>query len=264
MTTPFRAKKWAARSIVVVVLLSGLLLSMNWIAERKRALEAFEQEYPSGSGAVWSVRGQKTGMLPRSLVERYSPFTQITALQVSHMHVVEVRMVTILRHFRKMRTVSFDQGLDSPVDFIAILEGLGDPSSLTSLLLFNVSIDDRVLPILSRCRSLTDLAMVPSNLTGEGFPVLPELRTIDFAYSPVNDAGLARMIVSPKLEMLKIKNVSVTKQGVLHALAIAAPTVRRLTIHETQLSLEEIEEIKLEARTIAPEIDFTVSTLKRQ
>jgi hypothetical protein len=97
-------------------------------------------------------------------------------------------------------------------------------------------------------RALADLAMVPGNFTGEGFPQLPELKTVDFAYCSLNDAGLASILRCPKLEWIRASESFVTKSGLYEALGTASPSVREIDIPLRRYPQPELEEIEAELR----------------
>ena len=253
---------WSQRRLLLG--LSGLVLlavsgvGLYWVAQRKIALELIEQEVRSGLRVRWFEHGVSSPSMPSSLLTRYSPFTYPTQVSIDYDYVKidGQKLGAALKHFGGCKELSIGQG--SPVEIQEVLEGIGEQPSLTHLFVFNVELDERSLPVLARFRSLQALSLVPSALSGENFPLLPELRNVDLCYSPITDQGLARLLSCPKLEVLLAHGNLVTRQGIMAAIANASPAVRDVTIRETPFSAEEAAQISEEVHKLSPALQIAV------
>jgi hypothetical protein len=244
-------------ALLGLFLLAAAGLSLYWATQRKLALEVIEAEIPAGLRIDWQGPGfTPTSSMPSSTVARYSPFTRPHRVAIGFRIVDPKKLGAALKHFGGIQTLSAGSG--DPEEIQELLESLGNQRSMTDLHLFHVPLDDRVLPVLARLRSLSQLSMVPSELSGENFPLLPELRVIDLSYSPISNSGLARLMSCPNLERLSVRGEHVTRQGIFEAVKTASPTVRSLRVYGTKFLLEELDQIEAEVRKLSPALDFAV------
>lgn len=237
--TPGRRQRRLLPAFTGLVLLAALALGAYWGVHRWLALQAIDQEAKSGLNVEWE------GLLARP-----------GKVSIDYEIVDAASLGAALKRLGGVRTLSVGQG--SPDKVQALLESMGEQPSLERLFVFNVALDHRTLPVLARLRSLKELALVPSDLSCESFPLLPELRNLDLAYSPLTDPGLARLLSCPKLVLLHAHGDRLTRPGILAATAAAStsPTVREVKLRGTKFPAEEATQIIEETHKQLPALQL--------
>ena len=104
---------------------------------------------------------------------------------------------------------SFRSLIEFSVDYesttvAAFLGALGYHPSLKEIHCFHTQTGDELSKVLTNFPNLTELSLVPSVMSGDTFPLLPNLQSLDLSFSPVTATGLKKIAQCPKLEYVSI------------------------------------------------------------
>lgn len=111
------------------------------------------------------------------------------------------KIAEALRFFGSLEEISVQNAGE---EAMALFMGVGRQPNLTKAFSFRVPITDEITKALKGFPRLRALAINTSRFTGQGFPNLPELRNVDFAYSPISIEGLRAIVESPKLTDISV------------------------------------------------------------
>jgi hypothetical protein len=250
----FTKKRMLWISAAAIMLMLGLL-ACRWILERGRALATLEKECEAGLHVQWRMPSWAED---QPYLSRLWPGSTLGKVQIDYPMKDAAVLGDLLCHFGSLETLSIGAGEADEIHLL--LSHCGDQPHLKSLLIFNVEVDDRILPVLAKWHSIETLAMVPNELTGERFPLMPNLRSIDMSYSRVSDKGLVQLIESPKLEDLKFSATSLTSSALVQAARIGKGHLRRLWLSEVYLkdgdTDKERDKVRETVKKMAPELQF--------
>jgi hypothetical protein len=167
----------------------------------------------------------------------------------------------LLSHFGRLGQFNIGQG--EPETIHLLLSHCGDQPHLKSLMIFNVEVDDRILPVLAKWPTIETLALVPCKLTGEKFPLMPRLRSMDMSYSSINDKGLVQVASCPMLNDLFFSSTSLSSTAIIQAVNAGKTHLRKLRASDVELigrnSLDDRERLCDEVRRMAPKLQFDLS-----
>lgn len=241
---------------VVLAALMLFVFASWWILERGKALAVLEKEQAAGLRVKWR---EPSWAKEQPYLARLCPWISLSQVHVDYDLQHGAELGDALKHFGTLGSLSVGQG---SMDALALLlSHCGAQPQLKSLLIFNVEVDDRILPVLAKWQSIEALALVPCKLTGEGFPVMPRLRNIDMAYAPVNDQGLIRLASScPVLEDLHLKSTALSSTAILQAVEAGKSHLRSLMAGDVELTngntVENRERLATKIRQAAPGLRF--------
>jgi len=207
------------------------LLACRWILERGRALATLEKECEAGLHVQWRVPSWAEN---QPYLARLWPGSTLGKVHIDHPMKDASALGDLLCHFGSLETLSIGAGEADEIHLL--LSHCGDQPHLKSLLIFNVEVDDRILPVLAKWHSIETLAMVPNELTGERFPSMPHLRSIDMDYTRINDKGLVQLTSCPVLEDLHFSSTSLTSSAIIQAVSAGRAHLRRLNLSSIELS----------------------------
>lgn len=243
---------WISAAAILLVL---SFLACRWILERGRALATLEMECEAGLHVQWRVPSWAED---QPYLARLWPGSTLGKVQIDYPMKDAAALGDLLCHFGSLETLSIGAGEADEIHLL--LSRCGDQPHLKSLMIFNVEVDDRILPVLAKWHSIETLAMVPNELTGERFPLMPNLRSIDMSYSRVSDKGLVQLIESPKLEDLKFSATSLTSSALVQAVRTGKGHLRGLWLSEVNLkdgdTDKERDKLRETVKLIAPELQF--------
>lgn len=243
---------------VVFAALLLCVMAFLWILERGRALAVLEKEQAAGLWVKWK---EPSWAKDQPYLARLWPWASLAEARVDYSVQDAAALGDALRHFGSLGSLSVGQG---KMDALALLlSHCGEQPRLKSLMIFNVEVDERILPVLARWQGIETLALVPCELTGEGFPVMPRLRSIDMAYAPLNNQGLIRLASScPVLEDLHLKSTALSSTAILQAVEAGKSHLRSLMAGDVELTngntVEDRERLATKIRQAAPGLRFDV------
>lgn len=228
--TTFIKKRMLWATAATIVLLLGFLVC-QWILERGRALAKLEKECAAGLQVQWCVPSWAED---QPYLARLWPGAYLGKVHIDYPMKDAAALGDLLCHFGSLETLSIGAGEADEIHLL--LSHCGDQPHLKSLMIFNVEVDDRILPVLAKWHSIETLAMVPNELTGEEFPSMPHLRSIDMAYSRINDKGLVLLTSCPVLEDLHISSTSLKSSAIIKAVSAGRAHLRRLNLSNIKLT----------------------------
>jgi hypothetical protein len=250
----FIKKRMLWISAAAIMLALGFL-ACQWILERGRALAILEKECAAGLQVQWRVPSWAED---QPYLARLWPGAYLGKVHIDYPMKDAAALGGLLCHFGRLETLSIGAGAADEIHHL--LFHCGDQPHLKSLMIFNVEVDDRILPVLAKWHSIETLAMVPNDLTGERFPLMPKLRSIDMSYSRVSDKGLLQLVESPKLEVLKFSATSLTSSALVQAARSGKGHLRGLWLSEVYLkdgdTDKERDMVRETVKQIAPELQF--------
>ncbi|MCX6851169.1 MAG: hypothetical protein NTY98_19845 [Verrucomicrobia bacterium] len=252
---PVIIKKRILWFYAAVILLALGVMACQWLLARGRALTALEKETAAGLFVEWRMPSWSEN---QPYLAKLWPGSTLYQVQVDYQMQDAAALGDALRHFGKLQRFNIGQGKADEVHLL--LSHCGEQPIMKTLLIFNVEIDDRILPVLAKWSAIDTLAMVPNQLTGEGFPLMPNLRSIDMSYSRVSDKGLVQLVESPKLEALKFSATSLTSSALVQAARTSKGHLRGLWLSGVYLkdgdTDKEREKLRETVKLIAPELQF--------
>lgn len=219
---------WISAAAILLVL---SFLACQWILERGRALATLEKESEAGLHVQWRVPSWAED---QPYLARLWPGSTLGKVHIDYAMKDAAALGDLLCHFGSLETLSIGAGESDEIHLL--LSRCGDQPHLKSLMIFNVEVDDRILPVVAKWHTLETLAMVPNELTGEKFPSMPHLRSIDMAYTRINDKGLVQLTSCPLLEDLHISSTSLTSSAIIQAVSAGRAHLRRLNLSNIELT----------------------------
>ena len=226
----FIKKRMLWISAAAIMLALGFL-ACQWILKRGRALATLEKESAAGLHVQWRVPYWAED---QPYLARLWPGSTLVKVHIDYPMKDAVALGDLLCHFSSLETLSIGAGEADEIHLL--LSHCGDQPYLKSLMIFNVEVDDRILPVLAKWHNIETLAMVPNELTGERFPSMPHLRSIDLAYSSINDKGLVQLTSCPVLEDLQISSTSLTSSAIIKAVSAGRAHLRNLNLSNIELT----------------------------
>lgn len=226
----FIKKRMLWMSAAAIMLVLGFL-ACRWILKRGRALAALETETAAGLFVEWRMPSWAED---QPYLARLWPGSTLGKVQIDYPMKDAAALGDLLCHFGSLETLSIGAGEADAIHLL--LSHCGDQPYLKSLLIFNVEVDDRILPVLAKWHALETLAMVPNELTGERFPSMPHLRSIDMAYTRINDKGLVQLTSCPALEDLHFSSTSLTSSAIIQAVNAGRAHLRSLNLSNIELT----------------------------
>lgn len=233
--------KRGIKALILLALLGSMILFASAFWARRLALVAIENEQSRGLFCKWSMPTDG----------KVWPYTTGWAVNLPGPRLIElgvdydignpVELGQAVRQLGGVTKLSIGQG--KPDAVAAFLASLGPESSLRELYVFNVRLRNEASHILTNFKSLHDLAIVPSLITGESMPILPELVTLDLNASPVTDAGLNRLAALPKLESITVSGQGITAEGI-RDLSILTGALKELIITDSVIAASSITGLK--------------------
>ena len=246
---------WISAAAIMLVL--GLL-ACQWILERGRSLATLEKECEAGLHVQWHLPSWAES---QPYLARLWPGSTLGKVQVDYPMKDAAALGDLLCHFGSLETLSIGAGEADEIHLL--LSHCGSQPYLKSLLIFNVEVDDRILPVLAKWHSLETLAMVPNELTGEKFPSMPHLRSIDMAYTRINDRGLVQLASCPALADLHFSSTSLASTAIIQAVRAGSAHLRRLNLSNIELTdgktASDQKKLMEEVQQTAPMLKFDLS-----
>ncbi len=228
---PTLTKKRMLWATAAAMMLTLGFLACQWILERGRALATLEKECAAGLQVQWRVPSWAED---QPYLARLWPGAYLGKVHIDYPMKDAAALGGLLCHFGRLETLSIGAGAADEIHHL--LFHCGDQPHLKSLMIFNVEVDDRILPVLAKWHSIETLAMVPNDLTGERFPSMPKLRSIDMSYSRVSDKGLVLLTSCPVLEDLHISSTSLTSSAIIQAVSAGRAHLRRVSLSNIELT----------------------------
>jgi hypothetical protein len=151
------------------------------------------------------------------------------------------RLGEALRHFDTVEDVSIGGG--SPNEIEQLFEALREQRHITSVVITSVGVSDSICDYMSGWDNVTEISIISTRITGERFPNLPKLTAIDASYSPITDKGFAKLLSLPALEVLTLKQPTLTAAGLSNPRDVSK-TARDVTISLSGIPLEEARRIE--------------------
>jgi len=255
--TPFTRRR------VVLIFVTAFLLATGgvacrWLLERGRALAVLETEQAAGLRIQWETPAWAQD---QPYLARLWPGAALASVHIDYQVHDAAALGDALKHFGSVGRLSIGQGEMEAVH--QVLSHCGSQPHLKSLLIFNVEVDDRILPILEKWQAIESLAMVPNELTGEKFPRMPNLRSIDIAYSRINDKGLVQLASCPMLADVHLSSTSLASSAIIQAVSVGRAHLRNLHLSNIELTdaktTNDQDKLIEGVRKTAPQLKFDLS-----
>jgi hypothetical protein len=246
------AKRWLCTGLL---LLLAILVAILLLLARFVALRSIDLEVQRGLSCIWSVefRGESVNIpLLIRLITRARP----TNISIDYELQNGRQLAAAINTLGCPTEISIAQG--NSVEVQKLLRAIEQPAALGKLFLFNVSLPDSFSDELSRFYNLRGLAIVPSDMTGEKFPLLAHLVNLDLSYSPINDAGFARLMELPNLRGLKLKEPRVSAGG-LDRVGKFRPSLEHLRISASGLDPLSLEGLTNRLQQSNPETKIEIT-----
>ncbi|MEZ0274759.1 MAG: hypothetical protein ACAH88_07625 [Roseimicrobium sp.] len=177
-------------------------------------MAVLEAEIAHGLDCEWNYPIEIEEMEPQmEWLLQHLPGTSLKSVRLDYTMSRPAELGKALKVVGAPSVISAQRG-NSPDALVDFLEGLAPNSSLEQLYIFNVSLPDTVCPVLGGYGNLKALAIVPWDISGENFPILKRLESLDLNSSPITNAGLERILQLPSLSGLSIESDHLTLDGI--------------------------------------------------
>jgi hypothetical protein len=118
-------------------------------------------------------------------------------------HQAAQQVAGAFRFFGSLEDFSVDYNCP---EVMTLLGGFGRQPRLTHISCFHAPVTDALSDALPGFPRLQGISLVPSQFTGRGFPLMPDLEAADLSWSPITAAGLRAIAASPKLTTISLSD----------------------------------------------------------
>jgi hypothetical protein len=229
------------KTVLLMTLLGVVVACVLTLWSRHSAIISIENEQRRGLRCKWQM--PTNGKLwPYSTAWAvWLPGAKLSELSVDYDIGNPEELGQAVRQLGGAVKLSIGQGKAETVT--TFLSGLGPESTIREIYIFNVAVPNEATHVLASFKSLHDLAIVLSEITGESMPLLPELVTLDLSTSRVTDAGLKRLVALPKLEAISISGPAITAEGI-RGLSINTAALKELVVTDSTIAASSVAELK--------------------
>ncbi len=200
-----RSTKFVSGSLLVVALFA-VVGYYGVRAEACRRVLARESSKP-GLTCLWRVEGQQD-------VERTPSWWQVVCgARPTYIHIewpafesdheAAQEFADAFAFFGSLE--DFSVGYNCP-EVMTLLCGFRRQPNLRQINCFHAPVSNALSQALAGFPRLRGISLVPSQFTGRGFPLMPDLEAADFSWSPITAEGLRAIAASPKLTMIKLSD----------------------------------------------------------
>lgn len=229
------------KTLLLMALLGSVVLCALVLWARHSANLSIASEQGRGLRCKWKMPANGKLWPYSTAWAVHLPGAKLSELNVDYDIGNPAELGEAVRQLGGVVKLSIGQG--KPESVAALLMALGPESNIRELYIFNVLLPDKATHALANFKSLHDLAIVPSEITGESMPFLPELVTLDLSTSQVTDDGLKRLVALPKLEAISVSGPGITAEGI-RSLSVHAGALKELVITDSTIVASSIAELQ--------------------